>query len=68
VDFYLNFHQMSKQPDMLGELTAIKKLLILQLLTDGVTQGQIATALGIDQGNLSRMIPARATKKKNPKR
>lgn len=47
-----------------GELIDIKKLLILKLLSEGITQGQIAGTLGIDQGNLSRMLPAKLAKGK----
>jgi|GEM_PF-1229633 len=50
--------------EVYGELIAIKKLLILQLLSQGVTQAQIAATLGIDQGNLSRLVPARIAKSK----
>ena len=47
-----------------SELIDIKKLLILKLLTEGITQSQIAGTLGIDQGNLSRMLPAKLAKAK----
>lgn len=47
-----------------SELLDIKKLLILKLLNEGTTQGQIAATLGIDQGNLSRMLPAKLAKGK----
>lgn len=50
--------------DAQGELEDIKKLIILLLLNQGITQGQIAGVLGIDQGNLSRMVPARLVKSK----
>lgn len=49
--------------DVHNELVDIKKLLILKLLADGVSQTQIATALGMDPGNLSRLVPARLAKK-----
>ncbi len=39
------------------DLEAIKRLLILQLLNQGVKQGQIAAVLGIDDGTMSRMLP-----------
>jgi hypothetical protein len=44
------------------ELDAIKRLLILTLIKAGTSQGEIATALNMDQGNLSRMFPARKFK------
>jgi hypothetical protein len=54
--------------DVHSELIAIKKLLMLKLLSEGVTQAQIAATLGIDAGNLSRILPARLVKpKKNSK-
>ncbi len=39
------------------ELVAIKKLLILVLANAGLTQSQIAAALGIDRTGVSRMFP-----------
>ena len=45
--------------DELVELDAIKRLLVLQLLRDGVTQGDVAHALQVDQSVVSRMFPAR---------
>ena len=44
------------------ELDAIKRLLILQLMKAGTSQGEIAKALGIDQAALSRMMPAKQFK------
>jgi predicted transcriptional regulator len=50
---------MAKEAEAPGstvaELTAIKRLLILGLMMDGVTQGQLASALGVTQGTVSRM-------------
>ena len=46
----------------LRELDAIKRLLILRLLKTGTPQSEIALALDMDQGDLSRMIPARKFK------
>lgn len=49
----------------LGELVAIKKLLILGLLRSGAAQSQVAAALGVDQSQISRLFPGgvgRATK------
>jgi len=53
-----------KSPDtILEELEGIKRLLILLLLKAGAAQGEIAAALEMDQGQLSRMFPARRFKK-----
>lgn len=41
---------------VIAELDAIKRLLIVGLLRDGVKQGHIATALGISDANLSRKL------------
>lgn len=47
---------------MLLELTAIKRLLILQLLRDGVSQEDVAAVLGVSQSSVSRMgFPATAS-------
>lgn len=47
----------AEQIDMGRELVAIKKLLILALANSGMTQVQIATALGIDRTGVGRMFP-----------
>ncbi|HWA00059.1 MAG TPA: hypothetical protein VG841_07060 [Caulobacterales bacterium] len=39
------------------EIEAVKRLLILQLLHQGVKQGHIAAVLGIDEATMSRMLP-----------
>jgi DNA-directed RNA polymerase specialized sigma subunit len=44
--------------EQLRELTSIKKLLVLGLLRSGLTQKQIAAALGIDRSQVSRMFPS----------
>jgi DNA-binding NarL/FixJ family response regulator len=47
------------------ELLDVKRLLILQLLAQGTSQDQIASALGVNQSTVSRLVPAgRRTKKK----
>jgi hypothetical protein len=51
-----------KQDSTLKELGDIKRLLILLLLKDGASQGDVARALQMDQGNFSRMFPARKLK------
>lgn len=40
------------------ELDGIKRLLILQLVRDGASQAEIASALGVAQSSISRMISA----------
>ncbi len=52
----------SKDP-VIKELEAIKKLLVLALLAQGLEQKLIAKALQIDPAQLSRMMPARKIKK-----
>jgi DNA-binding transcriptional regulator LsrR (DeoR family) len=41
----------------LSELIAIKKLLVIGMLNSGLTQSQVAGALGIDRSQISRMFP-----------
>lgn len=49
---------MPKDADgLLAEIRALKKLMILQLLRQGVKQGQIATMLGVSEPTMSRMLP-----------
>lgn len=48
---------MAKNDAEDSELAVIKKLLILGLLRSGLTQTQIAAALGMHQTSLSRMFP-----------
>ena len=61
---------MAKQNDketdpILNELTAIKRLLMLQLYKARATQTEIAIALGIDPSAVSRMLPAKKIKVTN---
>ena len=44
------------------ELDSIKRLLVLQLLISGVSQGEVSLALQVDQSVVSRMFPARKLK------
>ncbi len=39
------------------ELAAIKRLIILSLIQDGVSQEQIGAAVGLSQSQVSRMFP-----------
>ncbi len=48
----------------LKELQAIKKLLVLQLLNQGVSAEALADFIGMDQGDFSRMFPVRKLLKK----
>lgn len=45
-------------------LEDIKKLLILDLIRQGVQGKEIASILGVDPAIISRMVPARQIKKK----
>lgn len=42
---------------ILVELVAIKKLLVLALMKSGASQRQIASALGVNQSQVSRLFP-----------
>lgn len=46
------------------ELDAIKRLLVLQLVTSGVHSTAIARAMGVDVSVVSRLVPARRVKKR----
>jgi DNA-binding transcriptional regulator LsrR (DeoR family) len=49
---------MAKETDdLLSEIRALKMLMILQLLRQGVKQGQIAAMLGVSDATMSRMLP-----------
>lgn len=52
---------------VLAELTSIKRLLVFALLQQGMSQDQVAGALGIDQSVVSRMFPGQKTRKKRPR-
>lgn len=49
---------------MLEELVAIKRLLILALLRDGLTQAEVGAAIGVSQSAISRMFPGGLPKKR----
>lgn len=42
---------------LVKEMRDVKMLLILQMLNGGVRQRQIATALGVSEATMSRMLP-----------
>jgi len=46
-----------------AELGAIKRLLILQLITSGVQSKDIATALGVDGSVISRIVSKHKVKR-----
>ena len=51
---------MAKQAEptdpVVAELTAIKRLLVSLLMRSGASQGDVAKALGITQGTVSKMF------------
>lgn len=49
----------SEVDPIVRELDDIKRLLIMFLMKSGTAQGEIAKALDMDQGNLSRVLKAR---------
>jgi hypothetical protein len=49
----------SEVDPVVRELDDIKRLLVVLLLKSGATQGEVAKALDMDQGNLSRVIKGR---------
>jgi DNA-directed RNA polymerase specialized sigma subunit len=60
---------MSKAPEdanwkaVQKELDSIKRLIVLLLLKTGATQKEIGSALGIDQGTVSRMFQVEKVQK-----
>jgi hypothetical protein len=46
------------------ELDAIKRLLVLQLITSGVQSNAIASALGVSKSVVTGLVPARKVKKR----
>ena len=54
----------TKGDPVAAELDAIKRLLVLQLITSGIQAKDIAAALGVDQSVVSRLVPARKVKKR----
>lgn len=47
----------SEDTQLLKELIAIKKLLIIALANSGLTQTQISAALDVDRTSVGRMFP-----------
>ncbi len=58
---------MAKPDPVAKELDAIKRLLVLQLLTSGVQASAVARAMGVANSVVSRLVPARQVKKKSKK-
>lgn len=56
--------RVASDDPIVQELTDIKRLLILGLMVSGVQQMQIATALQVDAGTVSRLVPANLARKK----
>ena len=54
-----NNNEVGNVDKLEDELVSIKKLLVLMLIKMGTTQEEIAASLGINQGLVSRMCPAR---------
>lgn len=52
-----------KVDPVVDELVAIKRLLVLQLITSGVQATSIASALGVNQSSVSRLVPTRKVKR-----
>ncbi len=50
------------------ELSSIKRLLILQLVTSGVQANIVASALGVSKSAVSGLVPTRKVKKSAKKR
>ena len=48
----------------LKELRSIKLLLVMQLLSQGHKQKQLAVALGVSEATMSRMIPKEPAQRK----
>ncbi len=48
-------------------IDAIKRLMVLQLITSGVQAKNIASALGVDQSAVSRLVPSRKVKRRSAK-
>ena len=44
--------------EIVDQLDALKKLMILNLLEKGFSQSQIALTLGVGQGTVSKMFPS----------
>ena len=52
--------------DLLDELVALKRLVAFKFLRDGLSQEDVAKALGVNQSSVSRMFGATDKKKRKP--
>jgi len=50
---------------LLDEFKALKKLFILSLLADGISQTDIARTLSVDQSTISKMVPMPTIKRES---
>ena len=57
----------SQADPVLRELQGIRRLLCVLLMKNGTSQGELAAALQMDQGALSRELPARKFNNKGNK-
>lgn len=57
-----------KDDPVADELSSIKRLLVLQLITSGVKAKDVASALGVTKSAVSGLVPARKVKKSTTKR
>jgi len=56
---------MVQKPDpLVKELAAIKKLLILHLVTSGVKAKDVGKALGLNKSEMSKLVSTRGIKKR----
>lgn len=59
--------KQSADDQVLGELIAIKKLIVLALIDGGMSQEQVSVALGIDRSQVSRLFPGGVPRSKRGK-
>ena len=53
--------------ELIEEVRSVKKLLVLRLLQEDISQRQIASMLGVSEATMSRMIPKGATARRRSK-
>jgi len=56
------------QSEILNELVFIRKLMMFSLVRDGVSQTDLASALGLSQSSISRMVASAKPSPSTPKR
>lgn len=57
----------NKEDPVLGELQTIRKLLLVALLKQGLTQAQLGAILGVDRTMIGKMFPSGALATLNKK-